>query len=226
MDTWPLVVTITILQADVQPPPLAASMLIPSRRSLIRMKKKMQEKLDHECGANCGICQSRIDKYLLLNNFKKKFDEREFSRKVAKSYSELLQKFPMEWFCTLTFRNQKIAGHEYATERFNRWIKLGNEFVYGTNFYRRKTFLNYVMAMERHKTGVIHFHVLLGSNHPKLEDIFLSRATFADWWKKDNGWSQISKIIDDKAVNSYLAKYVTKDGEITIPKHMIAEEVA
>jgi len=77
----------------------------------------------------------------------------------------------------------------------------------------------WAIALEYHKSGVIHFHALLGD----INDLNHSMRRFhaMRMWEDIAGYSRILPI-DDKleAVTRYVSKYVIKGGEIDFSENL------
>lgn len=134
-------------------------------------------------------------------------------RPVQQAYALWLDNFNWQWFCTLTFRD---PPHPEAAEKtFKYWIHQLNQQLYGRRYKKRNQGVYWVLALEYHKSGVIHFHALLGD----VEDINnrLSRRNARNLWYELAGIGRVD-LIDDRsfAVTNYVSKYVTKGGDLTI----------
>lgn len=140
-------------------------------------------------------------------------------RNVQKAYSEFLAKFYWQWFCTLTF---KTPPHpEAARKAFNHWINILNRKIYGCRAKKRGDSIYWALALEYHKSDVIHFHALLG-DEVNLNTRFSRKDAHAIWYKLF-GINRIDPIDDRiKAVTNYVSKYVVKGGEIDL-SHNLAD---
>jgi len=146
---------------------------------------------------------------------------------------------PWYWYLSLTF--QYFVEQEYALRQFGRFIRLMNEKVHGKRFRgigkcdsvcRGISWLN---AIEYQRRGVLHFHALLGGESYKLgtpgyPDMKLYKKIWQYGIKKKNGeykfrpngFSTIVQYDARKGAKHYLAKYVSKGGELDIfvPEYM------
>ena len=140
------------------------------------------------------------------------------SKKVLKkAYAEFLADYPWQWFCTFTF---KIPPHpEAATKKFRLWVNRINRELYGCRAQKHKRSVFWVLALEYHKSGVIHFHGLLG-DVIDLNTSF-SRLEAMKLWEDIGGYARIYPI-DEKLekVTSYVSKYVIKGGEISFSENL------
>jgi hypothetical protein len=98
-------------------------------------------------------------------------------------------------FLTLTF-NENIQDIEQANYEFQKFIKRLNYYCFGT----KKANLKYTCVIEFHKSGVIHYHVILyNMPYVKANDI-------ANVW--GNGFIKINKIDDVDNVGAYVSEYL------------------
>lgn len=134
-------------------------------------------------------------------------------KNIRKAYTKWLKDYPWQWFATLTFRTPPHP--EQAIKKFSQWIHYLNRSLYGRRYYKKTKEIAWVLALEHHKSGVIHFHALLMDKSDLNES--LSRQDANDKWVELAGWARIVKI-DDKVetVTNYITKYVMKNGEIYV----------
>ena len=123
----------------------------------------------------------------------------------------------MDWFCTFTFA---VPPHpESATKKFNYWLNELNKELYGKAYKKfPEKGVYWVLALEYHKSGVLHFHALLGD----IKDLNTSvlRLKYMDLWKELAGFCKIEKIENDDLVRNYISKYTSKGGEIDLSENM------
>jgi len=132
---------------------------------------------------------------------------------VQIAYSDWLAKFNWQWFCTLTFKDPPHP--ERAEKTFRYWIHRINQGLYGRRYFKRQEGVYWVLAMEYHKSGVIHFHALLAD----VEDLNtrFSRSAARNLWFDLAGIGRVDPIDDRlQALTDYVSKYVTKGGELTV----------
>ena len=130
---------------------------------------------------------------------------------VSKAWANLLAQFHWQWFCTLTFRHPPT--HESAAKTFKHFTNIINSGIYGKYWRKFNESIYWALALEYHKSGVIHFHALLGD----LQNLNLiaPREDAKKLWEELAGWSRIAPIDDQvKAVTKYISKYVAKGGYI------------
>ncbi len=134
----------------------------------------------------------------------------------GRAWREFIGRFPMQWFCTLTFTED--VHPERAAKLFRLFIRRLNKALYGSHYERRgRAGVFWVLAWEYQKRGVLHFHALLGD----VENLN-ARARRLDWmdtWQgfgPPAGFARIEEIHSQHAVNDYVTKYVTKGGQIDL----------
>jgi hypothetical protein len=132
---------------------------------------------------------------------------------LQSAWIELLQRYWMQWFVTMTF---SIAVHpEAALKKWRVWVSKLNRELYGPRWYLKgHTQVLWVLAIERQKRGVLHFHALVGDardlNHRTR------RLRWKDEWESLAGFARIEAIRSEDEVRGYITKYVTKGGEIEL----------
>ena len=103
-------------------------------------------------------------------------------------------------FLTLTFGN-KVTDLDQAHYEFKKFIKRMNYHLFGTKCGN----LRYTAVVEFHKSGVIHYHVII-YNIPYTRVEVIQQI-----W--GNGWVWINKIDNVDNVGAYVCKYLTKEGD-------------
>lgn len=136
--------------------------------------------------------------------------------RLVTAWRDFLGRFPMQWFCTFTFRED--VHPERAAKLFRLFIRRLNQALYGRHFERKgKVGVFWVLAWEYQKRGVLHFHALIGD----VEDLN-TRARRLDWmdiWEgfgAPAGFARIEAIDSQDAVRNYVTKYVVKGGQIDL----------
>lgn len=119
---------------------------------------------------------------------------------------------PWDWYATLTFRES--VHPEQAARRYQRWIRVLNQEVYGRRFRERGQGCWWVRALEMQKRDVVHFHALLGGvgSSPR-------RKYYERLWNEENGFASIYPYDPLSGARFYCAKYVLKEstkGEIDV----------
>ena len=132
-------------------------------------------------------------------------------------WSKFLSQYPWQWFCTLTFRTSPHP--EAAFKTFRHFINLINRKRYGSRAQKKGLSVHWALALEYHKSGVIHFHALIGDNEDLNGNV--SRIWASGTWHELAGFNLIDPI-DDKllAVTNYVSKYISKGGEIELSDNL------
>ena len=143
---------------------------------------------------------------------------------LSVAWTEFLGRYKFEWFVTFTFRDE--VHPENADKLFRLWINSLNRFLHGPRYARTSKHVFWVRAIEWQKRGVLHFHALIGDTIPIATKIGFgqSRADrsclmfWTELWFDKAGICRIDEIRDntDEVVHRYVAKYVSKDGEIDV----------
>jgi hypothetical protein len=129
---------------------------------------------------------------------------------LAAAWQALLERWPWDWFVTATFRG---APHpERADKSWRLWCSRINRALYGPRWAKKRLGIGWCRATELQRRGAIHFHALVAfTESPRLR-----RLTWMDEWHALAGFARIEPPDRSAAVAAYCAKYVTKDGEITL----------
>ena len=130
-------------------------------------------------------------------------------------YAQLMGRFALPLFDTQTFVNRSHPENVLKAHRYK--VALWNDELHGRNWRRKGvTGVQWVLGIERHKSGYPHSHAVLG--HPDLD---LGAAEFsalrrimrltaeAEW-----GFCKLEVAKSAEHVNGYVSKYIAKDGEI------------
>lgn len=167
---------------------------------------------------NCQICYKRgnlktIDE-MSEDELKKYYSRRKSSTRRAKTsvtdYA-LCNKFSQ--FITLTFNPDLVDSFDYDTSKrlVSKWIN---------NQRRHSPKLTYILVAEKHKSGRIHFHMIVNNFNGKLVKAVNPKTGRSlikngkqiynlSGWKY--GFSTLSNIENQEATARYLQKYLTKD---------------
>lgn len=136
------------------------------------------------------------------------------SSELERGWVELLSRWRWDWFCTFTFapgprRNlARGVAPEAALKAFRYWWSRLEVHMHGK--HRRR--LWWVVAQERHLSGAVHLHALVGG--PGLEHV--RRLDWLDEWVELQGWARIERPDVEHAVAVYCSRYVAKDGQLTL----------
>jgi len=142
------------------------------------------------------------------------------------AWVEFASKFePFDLYLTLTFKEE--IHPEQASKRYHRFIRKVNESLWGRRYREQGRGIYWIRALEWQKRGVLHFHCLIGGGAWKL-----LRIGVTNLWENDkkyktsmygeNGKAWVERYNPLLGAKNYLAKYISKGGEldIFIPTHI------
>jgi len=142
---------------------------------------------------------------------------------LLRAWMQFLSRWKWDWFATLTFRFDDDSSPSYRTkvrhpllhpERADKvsrvWVSKINRALFGPRWARHGDGVWWIRAEELQRRGVLHYHSLLGGVSE------LKRLTWMDEWDKLAGYARIEPPKNSRAVRSYCAKYVLKDGDIQL----------
>lgn len=169
-------------------------------------------------GTNCQICFKRgklksLD--LLTPEELKRYNScrKSSTRRAKTSVTDYALCNEFSQFITLTFDPDKVDSFDYDTckKLVSKWIN---------NQRRHSPLLTYILVAEKHKSGRIHFHMIVNNYNGNLE-IAVNPKNGRKIIKNGkqiynlSGWkyghSTLSYIINKEATARYLQKYLTKD---------------
>ncbi len=125
-------------------------------------------------------------------------------------YVDMLSRYLWHWFATNTFRNE--VHPERADKLFRLWVSKMNRQLFGQRWAKKGLGIYWARCLEYQKRDVLHYHSLMGGHG--LDD--MRRLTQMDVWNELAGYSRIEPPRNHYAVENYVAKYLTKDGEIEL----------
>jgi hypothetical protein len=119
-------------------------------------------------------------------------------------------------FITLTFRD--IVTREQSEHQFRFLIQVLNRDLFGNNYTRivHHCYFAYVAGWEHQKRGALHLHVLV--------DRPVHYSVIHAVWQKMAGFAWVEPVSDLDGIISYMAKYVTKGGDLTIYKPAVVKQ--
>lgn len=137
----------------------------------------------------------------MLSVDEKKMDSRRQSTHRARN--ELIDKINANFtsgdkFLTLTYDQKKIGGPMMDITKAKRHI---NSFF--KKVRENYPYFKYAYVIEFHKSGGIHFHVIMSTPFVRAKQI-------EEMWGR--GFIKINRISHVKNVGAYVVKYMTKDG--------------
>lgn len=114
---------------------------------------------------------------------------------LRQAWVDLLNQYNWDWFATLTFRSPPTTYT--ANNRLRRWIN--------TIQREEKRNIGYYKGMEFTRSGVPHFHLLMGN----LDGV--RRDKYWEVWFRQNGRARVLPYNSKLGAGYYLTKYVVKD---------------
>lgn len=121
-------------------------------------------------------------------------------------------------FVTLTFRD--IVTRDQSENQFRFLIQVLNRDLYGNHYTRivGHSYFSYVAGWEHQKRGALHIHALI--------DKPINFRLIHTVWNKMAGFAWIEPASDVEVAVGYLAKYVSKGGELSVWKPTRVKEPA
>jgi hypothetical protein len=133
-------------------------------------------------------------------------------RRTRQTLADLVACNDFDMFVTFTFDQKKhprTNEKDYAAKILTYWLN-NQQRLHGPS--------NYLLVMERHKSGYWHAHALLGGFKGKYHATILKgngnnkRQQYKiDSWEKSNGFADMSFIGNKNALGLYVGKYITKE---------------
>ena len=143
--------------------------------------------------------------------------QRSEGQELKDAWIALLAPFSFQWFCTFTFATNVHPEQGFKT--FRRFSNELNRRLYGRRWERSAHGgVFWIVALERQKRGVVHFHALLGA----VDDLngMANRFEWMKRWQALAGFARIEAIRDNQAARRYVTKYVVKGGDIEFSKNL------
>jgi hypothetical protein len=107
----------------------------------------------------------------------------------------MLDRWPWEWYMTLTFRGSPSLGQSFrAWGSLMAWLR------------ERSAVPNYFRGVEWQLRGAPHFHALMFG-----VDQAARRMSVVDWWWQRHGIARVLQYDPLLAARHYVAKYLLKD---------------
>jgi len=145
-------------------------------------------------------------------------EDREASiRKSKTKIADIVECNKWDLWLTFTFDPKKVApdNHEEGRRRLTKWLE---------NQQKRHGKMQYILVPEHHKSGALHFHILMqgfkgklieGRNAKKGGTLLKTKSGKQIWvvksWSRTNGWANGVYVDNHPKLASYLTKYITKD---------------
>ena len=93
-----------------------------------------------------------------------------------------------------------------------------NRTLFGKRWKQHGDGVHYAVALERHKSGILHLHALIGSKENL--NTSASRVDWKEWWYRNFGIARIEEPTEQNGVAAYCTKYVVKGGEIELSDNL------
>jgi len=135
---------------------------------------------------------------------------------LCEEWTKFLERYEWQWFGTFTFRDE--VHPEAAAKAFRFWVAMIDASKLGPNYQRPSKFLfrvRWVRALEWQKRRVLHYHALI-NNLGLYDSSRQVRDFWSEEWNKLAGFASLRPISDIGGVTGYVAKYVSKGGEIDL----------
>lgn len=132
------------------------------------------------------------------------------------AWAEWLGHRPWDLFLTLT--SEKRTHPEALQKRFRYCVHKIADSVYGKHWERRGGEVpEYVVGMERHRSGWPHSHAVIRLPNVDLADAgHFSLAYWQKWISDTGGFCHLTRPRAQADVLSYCAKYVLKEGDLIL----------
>lgn len=125
------------------------------------------------------------------------------------------------WDLALTLTSERRTHPEALLKRFRYCCHKIADSVYGKRWERRGQGLEYVIGMERHRSGWPHSHGVIRIPNVDLSDAL--QFSLAEWQKfisETGGFCHLSRPRNQSDVVSYCTKYVLKEGDLTLSDNL------
>ena len=141
---------------------------------------------------------------------------------IREAWGEWIGRQPWDLFVTLTSERQ--THPEAMSKRFKYCMKHVEQHVYGRRREPAGHTLQWVVGLERTKQGWPHSHAVVRfPNIPEADIIPKDVFDLGYWqrWMSETGgfaWLEIPK--SQQAVVNYVAKYITKGGDLELSRNL------
>lgn len=140
-------------------------------------------------------------------------------RRTIKTIKDYVHMNDFEWFATFTFASDRHNDKRIRT-RLSNWFR---------NQRKRNGKFRYIVVLERHKDGALHFHALIGDYGGKLpfainphtgNKIPDGRGDYVrNFGEYTLGINTAKKIQNTLRASMYLQKYITKENVVELGKN-------
>jgi len=133
---------------------------------------------------------------------------------LSNAWAEYVDQFA-DWisFWTLTFSEKDRiydVTREEAEAKWRRLVSFLNKDLFGNNYRRivHHSYFSYALAFEYQTRGILHMHALVSGR---------TNWEYAnDLWRRMAGIIKIKPVDNAQKASRYLAKYVSKGGEVLV----------
>lgn len=155
------------------------------------------------------------------------------NHEVRMAWGELLSRYAWTWFATLTYRRDRGVGPESAVRNFKGWLhgclqgeavhqglavsaqdgQVSGPFANAWRAGKRWSRPVWVLGLEPHQDGTTHMHAVI-----RLPAKLAGASRRQAWraWFDRYGLNRIEPPRSPEDVARYVAKYVTKGGEVVL----------
>lgn len=122
-----------------------------------------------------------------------------------------------KWDLFVTLTSEKQTHPEAMQKRFRYLMNTASDYLYGKNWKRRGTGLQWLSGLERTKQGWPHSHAVVRfPNFDLAGEQGRMQFPLGYWQQKfsDGGFAWLEIPRSPIAVVAYVSKYVCKDGEL------------
>lgn len=135
---------------------------------------------------------------------------------LRSAYGDWIAGQPWDLFVTMT--SEKQTHPEALLKRHRYCMNKISDHVYGNNWERRGLGVQWLVGMERHKSGWPHSHAVVrfplvdirGQEGKAIFDL----GYWRNWMTETGGFVRLDQPRSQQAVVQYVSKYVVKDGEL------------
>lgn len=131
------------------------------------------------------------------------------------------------WDLALTLTSDSRTHPEALLKRFRYCTHKIADHLYGKHWARRESGPEYVVGMERHKTGWPHSHAVIRLPNVDLADpLQLNLEQWQKFITETGGFCHLSRPRNQEDTVSYCTKYVLKEGDLTLSDNLNPYEAA
>lgn len=139
------------------------------------------------------------------------------------AYADWLGARPWDLMATVT--SERRTHPEALHKRIRYCFHKVADHVYGRHWDRRGEGVEYVVGMERHRSGWPHSHALVRLPGVDLaDDERFSLAYWQKWMTETGGFVRLDRPRAQADVVSYCAKYVLKEGDLILSDNLNPKE--